>query len=81
MNEALRERKMDYASKLNTFKMEWVLNFAYSGLIFSLLYVIDIVILVHSSILLLQKYLYRSTILLSVNFIFYHRPKNKAVFK
>ena len=39
MNEALRERKMDYADKLNTFKYEWILNFAASGIVFSLLYV------------------------------------------
>lgn len=40
MNEALRERKMDYAAKLNNYYYEWMLNFALSGVVFTLLYVI-----------------------------------------
>jgi hypothetical protein len=40
MNEALRERKMDYAAKLNNYKYEWMLNFTLSGIVFTLLYVI-----------------------------------------
>ncbi|CAK85914.1 unnamed protein product (macronuclear) [Paramecium tetraurelia] len=66
MNEALRERKMDYADKLNTFKYEWILNFAASGMVFSLLYFIPV------------SYFYRQT---STGVPTYYQPKNKAVFK
>jgi len=40
MNEALRTKKMDYAAKLATFRYEWLLNFCYSGVIFTTLMVL-----------------------------------------
>ena len=83
MNEALRERKMDYADKLNTFKYEWILNFAASGIVFSLLYVNFKYLFISLSLCLIfidrQLLVYHHTISIYLKLIF--RPKNKAVFK